>query len=358
MNGIFFAFTGPAIQQDEKFFIIGEKFECWNLKKINFEDFLENIKIKIPPRGPNMLKHYSKNGTTGHYGIDESKFAEASWGLLLPEDIDTGSIDNYYEILFLLNLYSKNFLYPIFYVTDFGISRIENVSNTPNYCIPPMACWHYQNKASIFKQKNFIDFYEMMKKESVYGAWNAHTSAGWEKEDWRLFVACLLFKEQKKYNKGRDIFTWQKEAAEIATIFEALLTADGNPTEVSYRLKKRSSVMLSHRISTIEQEIKKLYDLRSNFVHGSFFQKIYNDIQVKDKIAMIPLGEFEFLEKQKESARLLIVTYLNLHNLLSQGYFGEGQKTVINLIEDAIINIELREKIQDENSKILNLLPT
>lgn len=51
--------------------------------------------------------------------------------------------------------------------------------------------------------------------------------AGWDREDMRIFLACLLFNELRDSEHSKYAFTWQGESADIATILEALFTAGG-----------------------------------------------------------------------------------------------------------------------------------
>jgi len=44
--------------------------------------------------------------------------------------------------------------------------------------------------------------------------------ARWDKEEWRLFVACSLFTELRSYENKKCPFTWQRESADMATILE------------------------------------------------------------------------------------------------------------------------------------------
>jgi hypothetical protein len=69
---IFLAFAGQAIEQAENIFEIQEGFECWNLKKIEFNDCIEMLKNKIPPVNNNVLRNYKmQDGKHDMYGITE-----------------------------------------------------------------------------------------------------------------------------------------------------------------------------------------------------------------------------------------------------------------------------------------------
>jgi hypothetical protein len=253
---------------------------------------------------------------------------------LLPGDVDDAVVDAYPETLFLLNLYSPHFLYPAFYVTPSSIIRPGR--NKDRYL-------HDQKQAHIFKQKQFVDYHQTLVTESGYGSWNALRMARGTREDWRLFVACLMYSGLTEYDNSKYPFIWQRESADMATILEALFTAgsDGN-TEVGYKLRKRAATLIASRYPTIEQEIKTLYNDRSAFVHGSFFLNIAKKIQVVDGQLSIP--PFDLLYGQKEIVRHVLIAYLDLNKIRrSTGEF-EGFGTVMEILEDAIINLEFEKQ--------------
>ena len=55
---IFLAFRGKSIEQDEKILEIQDGYECWDLKKFTLDQFIEEIKIKIPPVNSIVLRNY------------------------------------------------------------------------------------------------------------------------------------------------------------------------------------------------------------------------------------------------------------------------------------------------------------
>jgi hypothetical protein len=73
-----------------------------------------------------------------------------------------------------------------------------------------------QDQSQRFKRQEFVEFYETLVSESGCGAWQADRMARWDSEDFRLFVACLLFKGLRKSEHSKGVFTWQRESADIA----------------------------------------------------------------------------------------------------------------------------------------------
>ncbi len=279
---MFFAFTGNPINEDTKLFELKDGYELWNLKKFTTDEFVGALKNKIAPINDNVLRNYKiEDNVQDLFGITEKQYEKCSWGLLIPNTLEEGGF-SYAETLFLLNLYSPNFLYPVFHATDMGIMRQTHGKD-------PMIYFHNQNH-SIFNNKNFVDFYKTLYEQSKYGSWHLDRIQSWNKEDWRLFVAAFLYSGLSDYENSKSSFGWQRESAEMATILEALFTAgDARNEEVMYRLRKRMAALLAWRFPDVEKDIKELYSARSAFVHGSFFEQIakesptaYNNIPTPD----------------------------------------------------------------------------
>jgi len=349
---IFIALTGPEIKQGNKIYKIAEGYECWNLRKFRFDDFILAVKQRIPSVNNKVLRNYKLDAhdKKSQFGATDEDYKKCSWGLLLPDNVPGSLVNSYAEILFLLNLYSSHFLYPTFYVSNFGIQRIEHQKHRMLY-------FHGQNQAKIFKRKKFVIFFEKLLSESIYATWQADRCARWDGEDWRLFIACLLFSELKNYEYVKKTFMWQREAADMTTILESLFTAkDEDNTEILYRLRKRISVLIGFRFTNIESEIKELYKQRSAFIHGSFFAQIKKQTKVDDGHADLPLPDFYFLKKQKEHIRFLLATYLYLNKVYkSDKNKFKGCKNVLDILEKSIIDLDLRSKIKKNADKILSL---
>lgn len=351
----FLAFLGKENDQKEKILALESGYECWNLKKFKLEDFIKKIKEKIPPKNDNVLGNYERFGPTQYPyefdGISQEDLSRCSWGFLVPEGLDDALSNNYAEISFLLNLLSPDFLYPIFYVTDFGISISGHALQNLNYLIPS------QNKIDFIKQKGFITLFRKLLPQSKYGVWQFDRGQEWTKEDWRLFVASTIFTELEKYNSGKNLFGWQRESADMCTILEALFTADDSKTgEVLYRLRKRIAVLLSFKFPDIEKDINNLYSQRSDFVHGRFFSQIAKDIQ-KDESGY-PIPDIHLLKKQMEYIRWIMITYFYLNKVVREKPDEFNKRTTMKVLEDALIDINLRRKIHTEIEAVFDLHPS
>ncbi len=347
---IFLAFTGQPINQSKAVFEVQDGYECWDLKKLSFNEFIDTLKQKIPPINGNVLRNYIlKTASKVTYGITEQQYNESSWGLLIPHSINDAVSNSYAETIFLLNLYSPTFLYPLFFASNFGIMSLSHDK-------PVVYFADRQNQSRIFKTKEFIDFFRILLPQSQYGTWQLDRVQKWNEEDWRLFAAGLLYSGLKDYDTGKNAFGWQRESADMASILESLFTAgDSQNEEVGYRLRKRMAVLLAWRFPNIEKDVKKLYSQRSAFVHGSFFAQIAKDS--KQSYSNLPVPDFTLLYKQKEYVRLALVSYLHLAKLIRERPMEySGQKTVISALEQSVIDIELRKKLIAETQKILFLL--
>lgn len=352
-KNIFIAFTGPKIEQDSATHQIAPGYECWNLAKFSLEDFASAIKGRIPPISASVLKNYERKPSEADdsFGINDEQYKKCSWGLLLPDRVPDALGGGYAEVIFLLNLYSPHFLYPVFYVTDFGISR-------PDHHKSYLLYFHDQKQADRFSREEFVKFYEALISESSYASWQADRVARWNSEDWRLFVACLLFNELKAYENEKYVFTWQRESADMATILEALFTAGtGDNTEVGYKLRKRIAALMAFQFADIEQEIKKLYDKRSAFVHGSFFRQFKSEIKTHDGYAKLPSPPFEALYAQKERIRHALAAYLYLSKIYrSQKDDFADCRNVIDILEKSIIDLDLRARVRQHAETIFGLM--
>ena len=186
-------------------------------------------------------------------------------------------------------------------------------------------------------------------------------SIKWSEEDWRLFMASNFYEWLEKYERGKTIFTWQRESADMATFLETLFTAgDSQNEEITYRLRKRIGALIQWKFSDVEKDIQKLYKDRSDFIHGSHYKKIIKEMRKNADDKGMPLHpDFEKLYKTKEQIRVIFIAYLYLHKIMNfkSGEFFNSYKNVQQMLEEAILNTQLRAKITDVIKPIIDLLP-
>ncbi len=352
MKHIFIGFYGwdnPPMDQEENIYKMDDGFECWNLRKFSAQEFVDEVKNKIPPINDNVLINYLNDGT-GLNGISEEEYKRGLWGLLLPSIEETDSLDEK-EIISLLNIFSPKFMSPAFYITNLGIIKIDKLRQVD---IEPNDHQGYK----LFKTQEFVSFYKVIISQMKYFVWKRDVVLSWDDEDWRLFMATDFYEGLKKYQKGKTAYTWQRESTDMSTLLETLFTAgDSQNEEIGYRLRKRISSLIGWKIPSIENEIKILYKDRSDFVHGSYYKKIIKGMRTNENDnAMPPFPDFDKLYKSKEYIRIILVAYLYLAKIIKENVeFNED--TVQNILEESIINIELREKIIKVIKPVVNLLP-
>lgn len=351
---IFVAFTGPKIEQKAPVCEIVSGYECWNLTKFGLDDFISTIQARVHPVNDTVLQRNYKRAPAESkepFGLSSEQYGACSWGLLLPNSAPDAIADGYGEASFVLNLYSPHFLYPTFYVNSLGIS-------CPDHRRSALLYYAHQNQADRFSREQFAVFYKEIISESGYAVWQAYRAARWTKEDWRVFVACLMFNGLTKYDAGKSPFIWQREAADTATILEALCTAGTDDNrEVSYKLRKRVASLMSSRFPNIEQQIKDLYKQRSDFVHGSFFRAMAKKSKKSGEFAELPIPSFQSLYEQKEYVRYTLTAYLYLNKMRRSGA-GEFTQfgSVLEILEASIIDVNLRAKVVGYADKVLSLM--
>ncbi len=145
MNKVFLGFGGIEIQQTGKRHVIADSFECWNLKKMSLTEFVSEIKSAIPPRNGN-IKDSFYFGDGSFVPRMEPIYKRCSWGLLLPFPTDKHGDNSEEEVLFILNLFSPEFLNPHFSASDMGVR--DHTPNLPEYWREPS---HTQNQSSHFQ---------------------------------------------------------------------------------------------------------------------------------------------------------------------------------------------------------------
>ena len=76
---IFFAFTGKEPEQEEKISEIQDGYEFWNLNKLTVDEFVEELKKKIPPVNNNVVHDYKADSDSREpYAITEEQFKKCS----------------------------------------------------------------------------------------------------------------------------------------------------------------------------------------------------------------------------------------------------------------------------------------
>lgn len=345
MRRIFLSFPGYNVGIKQKIKKIND-FEFWNLEKIDQNEFIKLIRKKIKPINKNVVKNYF---TTRDEGAYKEAYKESAWGMLLP-DFTKDPMGSRYESLFLVNLFSKLALPVTFYVSRMGI-MVEKTKLS----FSKKAIFHGEDNK--FTNKRFIQFYNLLFPEVMGTSWHADEVLKWGREDWRLSIACSSFSELSKYQKVKYPMRWQEECADIAAFYETLLSRKKNDGGY-YKIIQRIEVLLSDhykdKFGGIKKGLKDLFDYRNEFVHGSFFDRLKKETKAysdNSKMAQLPGVDFRFLEKQVEVARKVFISFFYLKKK-----FKKTNKPTPELINSAIMDINLRKKIQRHTNDIMKLL--
>lgn len=363
---------------------------------MSFDEFASEIGTAIASRNPSMpverflQDHHFRLTSPRENDIEKIKaswkpyYELAGWGLLIKmktnnwakkvnPHIRSEITFQYLEenALFLINLFSPHFLHPIFTVSDIGLHSSDIPYGELKVSL------QNQEQASIFKNQNFVAFFnELSRMDYVfYNFLNLEiTGAGSEgmndlykllrkkklvsEEEYRAARACCLFDELKKYSYRGKNYLNDKEYVEFCTILETLLTFDDR-SGASYKLRKRMTIMLGDILKKvdIDEEIAGLTKNRNDFIHGTSFSVIE------------AVDHNDFLDKYKELFRktelcttltrfaLIGFLYLLKQKLLHRAYRKISKNNIPNLLEAALIDLNLRDKLQKQFSTIYKLIP-
>lgn len=350
MQKIFLAFPGYQVTLKQKVKKIGD-FEFWNLEKMTDNEFISLIQREIKPFNKNVRKNYFSVNTEQDF---RESYKNSSWGMLLP-NYAKDYLDGRYESLFTVNLFSELNLPVMFYVQRMGISVEKR-----NILIHEKAQFHSEDKK--FLNKKFIQFYNRIFPALLGVRWQAYEVAKWGREDWRMYVSCLLFNELAKYQRSKQVMTWQAECADIVSFYEALLSKEPNDNG-QYKISQRIEVLLGRyykkEFSKIKDGLKQLFNSRNDFVHGSFFDRLKKTTKTypdNQNMAQLPTVDFNFLETQSKTAKQVLVIFLFLKKTFKgKKLFGKN-KTIPELIHAGIMDVKIRENIQNRTSEILKLM--
>jgi hypothetical protein len=103
------------MRQDEKIYSIDEHFECWNLRKFSASEFIDAIKLKIPPVNDNVLRNYLNNDTNQLIAKELAVTSVTSPGFeaMFP-NIPPNELQQLFETLFLdvkwIDTYRRGYL--------------------------------------------------------------------------------------------------------------------------------------------------------------------------------------------------------------------------------------------------------
>lgn len=341
MGKIFLAFGGMEIQQVEKRFIIKESFECWNLKKMGFLEFVNELKSEIPPINGNIKDKNYLRGVIGKADMPKI-YDRCSWGLLLPHLEDRDWTDDS-QILFILNLYSPEFLFPLFKADDMGLDDLTR--DLSKYYIEPN---HTQNQSDIFKSSAFPEFYKKLLPQCALFSHHTDKTGKWTNEQMLIGMACFLFNDLRKYSSGKNPYTYHREYLDLCVILEMLLMKEDENWKKK-RIANRSYILINNKSSNVRSILTDVYHERSEFVHGKTFkaikrysmEKVYSDATIKYN-----KRHFDLTKKATNCVRHLLTAYIYLHRKKRLKNSLVPSRTNMLLIEDAAGSMFLPKKVK------------
>ena len=338
MNSILVAVPGVEIDRKGDRLQLSEGYEIWNLRRMSFEVFKKQVL-----RNPIFSEHLTEE----KFVLAPSDYERASWGLLLP--VGPFGYGMYSPTKLLIDLYSPQFLFPVFYLM--GATAVR---------LPPVPGGDVHKDISIlFGKPEFPQWHQALVSESGY-AWPENRRAQhWTPQDWRMCIGCLLFGQLSDYATGKQIIGWQREAADLSCILEALLNAENEEkSEITYRLRKRASVVLGNHDPSADRELKRLYDQRSSFVHGTFFKHYLKESKKKSvDNYLLPSPPFDDLSQWKNLVRKILVACLYINKIRATEAAFAPYDGVPSILEAAILDIELRQHVRRRADEILSLTP-
>lgn len=351
MGKTFLAFAGPALKQKNLRQKLASGMQCWDLKKMSFAQFIDEIKKEIPPINANVTDEYYVHGF-GRKSDMEKIYEKCSWGLLIsiPEQRSWGYDE---EIIFLLNLYSPDFLYPLLTANDLGLEDLTYIfEEVLHDKLWTLKLWN-QNKASLFKSRKFSKFLKEMENVSSLFQWVADRVTKWKLEEVRIWMACLLFNELKQYDGSKRGFVSHKEYLDLCVILETLLFTTRERARTN-RFVNRSALLLKTKHSTIAQKMEKLYEERSNFVHGKTFKEFIHK-NPKEQYAQPPSPDFDFTKEITGYVREIIVVYAYIYSKRRADPILSQLPDVISAIKSPEYRVRLR--VKKLAKEILSTLP-
>lgn len=346
MQKIFLAFPGFDVTLNQKIKVMGD-FEFWNLEMISEDEFINLIQKRIKPFNQNVKKNYFHLHSEADYRM---AYKNSSWGMLLP-NYTKDYMEGRQESLFTANLFSQYELSATFYVQSMGV-----FVDKAKISLMEKAQFHAEDKR--FQSPEFIRFYREIFMTLIGVRWQAHDVAKWDREDWRLYISCLLFQDLGKYQRSKQIMTWQAECADVVSFYETLLSRHKNDNG-RYKIGQKIEVMLGKHykkdMRPLHDGLTELFDSRNEFVHGNFFDRLKKETKThpgQPQMAQMPLMDHEFLTTQAKIAKQVMVVYL----YLSKKFSKHKSKTIPEIIHSGIMDIEMRIKVQKAADEILKLM--
>ncbi len=351
MSAVFLAFPGyePTVSGVHVAF---DGVELWNLKDISLTDFVSRFEARVPI----INRDNRPNPFVGSdYDTFRSSYEASTWGILLP-DVSSDYLSVRYVSYLLLSLYSGKFLPVMFHATELGITVERDQIH-----VGMAAQFHKEDLQ--FVSEAFSKFYRTLYGVVASTQWNSGTVLAWTSEKWRLCLASILFLDLARYQYSKQVLTWPKECSDLVTLHELLLSTkerDRGASKMPRRIRALLGAHIGRPTSDIHDQLSRLFDFRSEFVHGRFFQRLKEQTRRAGNgdLADVPHVEFKFLRDQTLLARQVFVAVLYLASDIGRlPALGSSNAPVQEAVARAEQDPRLRRSLQTMTDSILKLLP-
>ncbi|MDD2807373.1 MAG: hypothetical protein PHW95_02555 [Patescibacteria group bacterium] len=348
MGKMFLAFADCSSSNKNVIKKIGN-IEFFNLAKINQNDFLRlmNSKFKFPNK--KLIKNFPNSPD---YKLFTDLYKCSAWGMMVPHN-HRESFGSIYIPRMITHLYTAKPLICTFSVTVAGPWIM-----TRKLAIDQRAQFHSEDKSLM--SKRFLKFYKEIYPVIQGTNWNADEVTQWDNERWRVHLALVFFDQLFEYYNKKPVTTWPKECSEIVTLIETIFSvhkSDYGQTLMMQRVEVLLGDFYGKAFKDVKQDLKDLFDYRNKFIHGKYFLTLKKKVTTypdNSNMAQLPSVDMRLLFSLELIVRDLMVAYLYLLKYFHHKS-NRGNIMLSRVILEAVMDIQLREKIQFRVNRILRL---
>jgi hypothetical protein len=350
MGKIFLAFADYSSHNKSAIKKIGN-LEFFNLTKIGEEDFFRLMKKRFNFPNKKVVSNFKKSND---YKFFQKIYGQSAWGMMVPYDSKKDDIASIYTPTLIVHLYTAKPLITTFIVADYGPWLL-----TRELRIHQRGQFHSEDKSLL--SKKFIKFYKEI-LPAVHGTdWEACRVTKWDKEDWRMHLAIIFFKQLADYYNKKPVTTWPKECADIVTLIETLFSVDESDYGKRAMMQRIEIVLrkfYGKKFLETRKDLNELFNYRNKFTHGRYFLKLKKSTTAypdNDKMAQLPSVDMRLLSDLEIITRDIILVYLYLLKTFNRLLNKRGI-TLSGLIQETVMDIKLRKRIDIFSEKILRLV--
>lgn len=326
-----------------------------NIQLLNLEEFtaeelqlyLDEQDIRYPGNHENKNIEFNLKEYVYSWGI-VCEFQDEHWNTSLE---------------FILSFYLDTFLSPIFRFDAWGCKELhpDRLHTYKDWYLP------------LIDIHKLCDFFKAFKWIIDYSYWLRprvlEWIQSWSDERFRFYYSVWLYSQLwRNYGHSKSNEFWEKEVMEIAIIFEMLFTRTNEKRRIEKYLEDRVYKISLDMIDDVEQHMIDIYRMRSNYAHGSFFEKaqrryaLENDEGWNQDLVMLP--DTSMFDQPKlyntilrKSILLYFLLFQQIRNGLYDRFFEEWKDiSCIDVIEKSDTEAFIKQKIQENNNLLSWLL--